>query len=570
MRRSIYILLPVACILEMMASCQQTLETVPVQQQTLDLVFDPQDSAGVQAHRFLYDLYSNMPSIYNRVGGDFLDAATDNAVSSNISNTSVQQLAQGTYSSTGYPDDQWANEYAYIRQANIFIDNIDKVPLKGQLDNGTPMRRVWKAEARFFRALCYFELVERYGGVPLIGDSVYQLGDNVALARNSFADCIQYISNECDAIKDSLRTDPIDPADIEMPTKGGALALKARTLLYAASPLYNGGNIDPGNNLTGYPDYSANRWKDAADAANDIIQMGVFELDDNYTTVNADFVDLFTNQSNRERIFARQGGNGTRVENQNGPVGYTTEVNNGRTSPTEELIDAFGMANGKPITDPLSGYDPRNPYAGRDPRLYATVFYNGAQWLGRPVQTFEGGADKPGGTIQQTRTGYYLRKFMGAFEHTATYSNHSCDDILFRYGEVLLNYAEALNEYLPAPDQHVYGAVEAIRKRAGLNPYQLAAGLSKDQMRVIIHNERRIELAFEGQRYFDVRRWKEAGTTFNETLHEELIYQLGSGVLSYQEVPVLQMGFKSPQMYFAPIPYPEVVKNRNMVQNPGW
>lgn len=563
-------MLLIGCIMEIMASCQQTLETVPVQQQTLDLVFDPKDSAGVQANRFLYDLYANMPKIYNSVGDDFLDAATDNAVSSNMSNTSVQQLAQGTYSSTGYPDDQWANEYAYIRQANIFIDNIDKVPLKGQLENGTPMRRVWKAEARFFRALCYFELVERYGGVPLMGDSVYQLGGNVALARNSFSDCVQYISNECDAIKDSLRPDPVDPAFIEMPTKAAALALKARTLLYAASPLYNGGNIDPGNDLTGYTAYSADRWKEAADAADDIISMGVFALDDNFSSVDADYVDLFTNQFNRERIFGRQGGNGTRVENENGPVGYTTVVNNGRTSPTQELVDAFGMANGEPITDPSSGYDPQNPYLNRDPRLYATIFYNGAPWLGRSVQTFEGGADKPGGTIQQTRTGYYLRKFMGAFENTATYSNHSCDDILFRYGEVLLNYAEALNEYLPAPDQNVYAAVEAIRKRAGLNPYQLAPGLSRDQMRVVIHNERRIELAFEGQRFFDVRRWKQADTTFNKMLHAELIYQLGSGTLSYQQIPVLQMAFKSPQMYFAPIPYSEVAKNGNMVQNPGW
>lgn len=564
MRKSIYTWLLIAGIATLIVSCQPTLETVPIEQQTLDLVFDSQDSAGVQANRFLYDMYIHIPSIYNRVGGDFLGSATDDAISSNTSNTSVQQLAQGTYSSNGYPDDQWANEYAAIRQANIFINNIDRVPLIGHLSNGTPMNRVWKAEAKFLRALCYWELVKRYGGVPILGDTVFQLGDKPLMPRNSFADCINYIVSQCNTIEDSLRPDPIDPAFIEMPTKAAAMALKARVLLYAASPLYNGGNIDPGNNLTGYTDYSVDRWEVAADAAKAIIDLGVFSLD------TTSFNDVFITQNNNERIFARQEGNGTNVENQNGPVGYTTQINNGRTSPTQELVDAFGMANGKPITDPSSGYDPQNPYANRDPRLYATVFYNGAQWMGRPVETFEGGLDKPGGTRQQTRTGYYLRKFMGDFENTNVYSNHSDDDILFRYAEVLLNYAEALNEYLPAPNQDVYNAVEAIRKRAGLDPYQLASGLSRDQMRAIIHNERRKELAFEDQRYYDIRRWKEADTVFNKTLHEEIIYQLGSGQLTYQAVPILNMVFESPKMYFAPIPYSEVAKNRNMVQNPGW
>ncbi|TAN11102.1 MAG: RagB/SusD family nutrient uptake outer membrane protein [Chitinophagaceae bacterium] len=553
-----------AIIVTLIVSCQPTLETVPIEQQTLDLVFDSQDSAGVQANKFLYDMYTHIPSIYNRVGDDFLGSATDDAISSNTSNTSVQQLAKGTYSSNGYPDDQWANEYTAIRQANIFIDNIDRVPLIGRLSNGTPMNRVWKAEAKFLRALCYWELVKRYGGVPILGDTVFQLGDNLQIPRNSFGDCINYIASQCDTIADSLRPDPIDPAFIEMPTKAAAMALKARVLLYAASPLYNGGNIDPGSSLTGYTNYSAERWKEAADAAKAIIDLGVFSLD------TTSFNDVFITQDNNERIFARQGGNGTRVENGNGPVGYTTQINNGRTSPTQELVDAFGMANGKPITDPTSGYDPQNPYANRDPRLYATVFYNGARWLGRSVETFEGGQDKPGGTHQQTRTGYYLRKFMGDFKNTNVYSNHSDDDILFRYAEVLLNYAEVLNEYLPTPNQDVYNAVEAIRKRAGLNPYQLAPGLTRDQMRTIIHNERRKELAFEDQRYYDVRRWKEADTAFNKTLHEELIYQLGSGQLTYQAVPVFNMVFQSPRMYFAPIPYSEVVKNRNMIQNPGW
>jgi hypothetical protein len=544
-------------------SCKRDLETVPIEQQTLEYVFDTKDSAGVNANKFLYDIFPHLPNLYNRVGGDYLDAATDDAISSNTTNTSVQQLATGSYSSSNSPDNQWGNYYTGIRQTNIFITNIDRVPLKGKLANGTSFNRTWKAEARFLRALFYFELVKRYGGVPLVGDHVFTLSDNVAIPRNSYAECVDYMVSECDAIKDSLRVDPVDGANVEKPTKAAALALKARILLYAASPLYNGGNIDKSNPLTGYADYSVDRWKRAADAAKALMDLNVFSL-------VPKFNDVFLIQANRERIFIKQGGNNQQVENDNGPIGYTTSLNNGRTSPTQELVNAFGMSNGLPITDAASGYDQANPYLNRDPRFYATILYNGAQWLGRPVETYEGGADKPGGIKQQTRTGYYARKFMGNFESTALYSNQNHDHILFRYAEVLLNYAEARNEYLGTPDQEVYNAVEAIRQRAGLTPYQLQPGLSKDAMRVIIHNERRVELAFEEHRYWDVRRWKVADTEFNKELNGTLMFKEASGKVTYKDLPVLKMVFTGSKLYFAPIPYSEVSKNSNMVQNPGW
>ncbi len=542
-------------------SCKSDLETEPIELQTLDQVFNSKDSAGVNAERFLIDIYTRLPRNLNRVGDDYLDASTDDAISSNPANVSVLQLALGTNTSENYQDNQWTNCYAGIRQVNIFVNNIDKVPLKGKLPNGTGFNAVWKSEARFLRALYYFELVKRHAGVPLMGDKVYQLGDDVELPRNTFEECINYIVNECDAIKNTLRTNPFDLNFIERPTKGAALALKARALLYAASPLYNGGNIEPSNPITGYTSFSADRWQKAEQAALDVIDLTQFEL-------VSDFKSIFITQANRERIFSRQGGPNTSVETNNGPVGYSVALNNGRTSPTQELVDAFGMANGLPITDPTSGYQENNPYAGRDPRFYATIFHNGAQWLGRPVQTYEGGADKPGGSKQQTRTGYYARKFMGNFENQLRYENVNHDFVLFRYAEVLLNYAEARNEFLTAPDVEVYRYVEAIRQRAGLVPYQLPTGLTKIQMRDVIHNERRKELAFEEHRFYDVRRWKEAEVEFNKQLHAMVIYQTGTGTI-YQKVPVLQLNFNK-RMYLAPIPFSEVVKNRKMVQNPGW
>ncbi|WP_237241624.1 RagB/SusD family nutrient uptake outer membrane protein [Sphingobacterium sp. B29] len=541
-------------------SCKSDLEEEPIELQTLDQVFDRRDSAGVNANRFLTDCYRYLPSLGNRVGGDFLDAATDDAVSSNPTNTSVQQLAAGSYTSDNYQDNLWASWYQGIRKTSIFIQNIDRVPVKGKLENGTPMPRVWKAEAKFMRALFYFELVKRYGGVPLMGDKVYQLNDDIELPRASFEECVNYIVKECDAIKDSLRTDPFNLAFYGRPTKAAAMALKSRVLLYAASPLFNGGNIDGQNILTGYTAFSAGRWQLAENAAKDLMDLNLFKLE-------PQFKDVFITRNN-ERIFAKQGGNNTSFENNNGPVGYANGVNNGRTSPTQELVDAFGMSNGLKITDENSGYDPNDPYVGRDSRFYATVFYNGAPWLNRPVQTFEGGSDKPGGSKQQTKTGYYLRKFMGNFESLANYSNVNHDFILFRYAEILLNYAEARNERLDRPDVNVYRAVEQIRQRAGLSPYQLPEALTKAEMRELIYLERRKELAFEEHRFYDVRRWKIAEEEFNKELHATVIYQTGTGVIR-QSVPILKMTFEA-KMYLAPIPFSEVIKNPKMVQNPGW
>ncbi len=227
------------------------------------------------------------------------------------------------------------------------------------------------------------------------------------------------------------------------------------------------------------------------------------------------------------------------------------------------------MANGLPITDPNSGYDSTNPYAGRDPRLGYTVLYNGAQWLSTSLQTFNGGVNRPGGATVQTQTGYYMRKFMGHFENATSYEDHYHDWIFFRYAEVLLNYAEAMNEY-SSPSDDVFTAVEAIRQRAGLNPYTLDHSISQDSLRTIIRNERHKEFAFEEMRYWDIRRWKIAGEVYNNApLHGLSITNTSNGLL-YNVVPVLTTHFDEAKMYFYPIPNTEVVSNSQMRQNPGW
>lgn len=566
------LMLGVGCAL-FNTSCTDDYEAVPLEQFTLDFVFSETDSLGNQAYQYLNSVYSQMQNGHNRVGGDYLDAATDDAISSSLTENDVYKLATGQYTAASQigSDMRWNQYYAGIRTATTFITNIDRVPLMDTFNDGQPLNRAWKSEARFIRALHYFNLVKRYGGVPLLGDHVYQLGEDMELPRNTFEECVDYIVSELDAIKDSLRTAPIT----DLSTKGhavtreAAMALKARVLLYAASPLFNGENIAPSNELTGYTDYNAERWKLAADAAKYFI--------DNYTFFELvpEFQNVFTVDANPEIIFFRQGGNNRNIETTNGPVGFSSQnLGNGRTSPSQNLVDAFPMLDGKSISDSSSvyRYSVSSMYQNRDPRLKKTVLHNGATWLNTTLETYQGGTNNPAGATQKTKTSYYLRKFMGAFENEANYYDVRHNWISFRYAEVLLNFAEAQNEYA-GPGDDVYQVIKDLRARAGIEAgndgmYGLNSGMDKEEMRAIIHNERRIELAFEEHRYWDIRRWKIAEDVFNQPV-EGLVIINSAGVMIPNFVDVLSTSFEERQ-YLYPIPYSEVIKNQNMVQNPGW
>ncbi|RYE27750.1 MAG: RagB/SusD family nutrient uptake outer membrane protein [Sphingobacteriaceae bacterium] len=254
-------------------------------------------------------------------------------------------------------------------------------------------------------------------------------------------------------------------------------------------------------------------------------------------------------------------------------MGFTGATGRGQTSPTQGLANAFPMNNGLAITDAASGYDPNNPYRNRDPRFSHTLLYNGAQWLNTQLQTYEGGLNKPNSNVQQTRTSYYLRKFMGNNEFANSYSGHNDDWIILRYADILLDYAEAQNE-VAGPTNDVYQVLKDIRKRAGILPgsnlfYGLKTAMTQAEMRMAIQNERRVEMAFEESRYWDIRRWKIAETVMNQPRLGLSIIRTGS-ILSYNTVTVFNTKFTVPSMYLYPIPYAEVLKNPNMKQNPGW
>lgn len=538
-------------------------ETEPLYAIKDELVWDDMDSLGVVANYFLNDLYTYLPDGFNRISGDIFDAATDDAMSSR-NNTTIQYFTNGRITALNNPDGVWSSSYYGIRRANIFLKNVYKVP-------NVLLNTYGKAEARFIRAMCYFELLKRYGGIPLVGDTLFTLEDNLQLPRNTFADCVDYIVRECDSIKGKLRVETIPDADWGRIPRGAAMALKARVLLYAASPLCNGGGVeaDPAKRaLTGYITADNSRWQKALDAAQDFIALGSYGL-------NTSFGPLFTTKKNVEVILARQTANNYVIENNNAPVGFASPaIGFGLTSPTQELVDAFPMNNGLAITAAGSGYNAAAPYANRDPRLGFTVFYNGYKWLSRLIETHDGGKDKPGGNTVQTKTGYYMRKFMADFSSNTTYTNQSHNFILFRYAEILLNQAEALNELGRSPE--AYAPLIAIRKRAGITAgsnalYGLTASMTQADMRTVIQNERRIELAFEEHRFWDTRRWKIADTRLNGTVHGmKITKDATSGTLTYTVVDATQLLFNPSRMYHMPLPYAEISKNASLIQNEGW
>ena len=535
--------LVVICLL-MFFGCSKKYEAEPLGLINDDIIFDPADKNADYTKQFLYGTYNQLPDWYNRVDGGFLDAGTDDALPSRFG-TQPDFYRMGRISSVTLPDNAWSRNYMGIRRVNLFLSKIAVVPTTATL------KTQWKAEARFLRAYFYFELIKRWGGVPIVGDKVYNLSDDLNISRSTFDECVNYIVSELDAIKGELLPATVPDADWGRANIGANLALKSRVLLYAASPLNN-------------PTNDQSKWTAAANAAQEVKALGIYTLTSNW-------VANFYATKNTEFIFIKESATNANIEINNGPIGYQQGA--GTTSPSQNLVDAFLMANGKMISDPSSGYDLNNPYANRDPRLTGTVMHNGKQWLGRPVETFEGGQDKPGGNRTQTRTGYYLRKFMGAFEGSTAYSNQPHHAILFRYAEVLLNHAEAVNES-NGPISDVLADLVLIRKRAGIaagadNLHGLSNSLTRADLRDIIRNERRIELAFEEHRTWDLRRWKLAEVVLNQPVRGVKIERNGAA-LTYTYFDAAKSVFDASKMYLYPIPQTEILSNTKMVQNSGW
>ncbi|WP_345952846.1 RagB/SusD family nutrient uptake outer membrane protein [Mucilaginibacter sp. PAMB04168] len=568
--KNIYLILLAVLII---SGCKKYQQDGPLENLTEDLVFDPQDKNGYYAEQYLNNLYSSLPNGFNRIGGDFLDAATDDALPSR-DGTDIENVSQARISSViSNPDGYWNNGYTTIRKVNVFLQKIDVVPVAARIPG-------WKAEVRFLRAMAYFELLKRYGGIPLVGDQVFSDADNLNIKRSTFAACVDYIVNECDAIKTLVKQEPLSATDWGHASRGAVLALKSRVLLYAASPLFNGG-VAAGataeqREVMGYANFDAERWNKAAQAALELINLPgkPYSLP---APASKSFSAIFLDRKNSEIILDYLRDVNYDIEYNNGPIGFSNQATGlGRTSPTQDLVDAFPTLAGRAIAETGSGYQSQAPYANRDPRLAFTVLANDVTWLNRKLEMFEGGLDKPnkGGRVQ-TKTGYYLRKFMGNFTTATSYANGPRNFIIFRYAEILLNFAEAQNEYLSTPSADIYNALRDLRRRAQItegttNKFGIKDNMTKAEMRDAIKNERRLELAFEEHRYWDLRRWKDAERVLNQNLSGMQIIKNANSTFTYTKVPVGQVRFAFPKMYLYPVPFAEISKSSNLIQNFGW
>lgn len=602
-----------------LTSCEDYLDKLPEGDMTLEEAF----SNYKYAERFLANVYMHLPAEINYMA-DLGDTWARNPFTAGCDEMEIAYGGSASHlinagawnaSNVQTVTPIWSECYMGIRKANLFLENIDNVPLV--LAGGQSLanlfdekrRNQWKGEAYFLRAFAYFQLVRTYGPVPITEGS---LGTNVEVSeikRKPLSECIQYILDDCETAAGLLpiRHDPTiasQSPDLGRPTRGAALALKSRMLLYAASPIYNGHRYytdfkdhDGVNLFPTSPDESL--WTKAATAAKECINeleaaghklyKGKSNVIDNYRYI---FLDRF----NEEWIFWRNLDRYDHFDNCSNMLslrGYSI------LNPTQEMVDAFQMADGStpitgyredgtPIINPASGYQEtgytetagpegawpagvRNMFVNREPRFYACVQYPGSIWQGTTCDFwFEGKDGRRGAGSDYCKTGYLLAKIVNPNVNVAnnTGREQRCW-VYFRLAEIYLNYAEALNES-QGPVADVYTYVNKIRERVDLPG--LPQGLTKDQMREAIHHERRIELVFENHRYFDSRRWGLAEKTESKPIHSLNIMK-GTNLQDddfYERIVVEPRVFEQKHYWF-PVPQEEINRTeRVLVQNPGW
>jgi hypothetical protein len=499
-----------------------------------------------KANSILNTAYSQM---FNSSRFFLNEALSDNAYNGRGDNEGVASIASGTYdASLGRIKSEWNDHYSGIKTCNLFLDNVDRI------ENMDPaLKARMKGEARFLRAFQYFQLMTWFGDVPLF-DKDITLEESLSIGRSPRADVLAFILSELDAAIEAL---PVNTAyaqaDRGRITKGAALGLKARVYLYEG------------------------RWQDVATTCEAIMSGN----NGSYSLFNS-YAGLFLpqNENNSEVLLDFQFDPVNRTYNHLfdfAPISVGARLN--ALAPTQELVDSYLMTNGRTINEAGSGYDAEDPYVNRDARMTATVVYHNYNWT-RPDGTSKIIYIKPGTDPDETKmdeyaaggvsspTGYYLRKYYDPTSLTNFVSGLNL--ILIRYADVLLMYAEARNE-LGTMDESVWNqTVRALRNRAGfVDPVALNfnASLGQDGLRTAIRNERRTELAMEGLRVFDIRRWKTAEVVLNGWAHGA---KYGPTSIDNGYIRANQRVFDPGKHYLWPIPRDERNLNPNLQQNPGW
>lgn len=514
-------------------------------------------------------------------GGAMISSATDESVYSHQGNA-IESYYNGSWSPTNANSSIWGTCWDAISYCNLYLDEFlnlefpDHKLEKGYQDEMIKYRN-YQWEVRFMRAYYYLLLVRQYGGVPLITRSMNADEAN-AQPRVSADEIFDFIDSECEAIKDSIIKNYSGAYNSIENESGrvnqlGVLALRARAALYHASPLFSKEKDDAAKKEL---------WRQAALRNKEVLDTcsrDGMRLAKEYKVLFG--TDNWSNaESIKEIIFARRVAADRKIEERNFPIGMNG--GNGGNCPTENLVSAYEMTNGLPIDDPNSGYDPQNPYAGRDSRLAATVAVNGEKWPTTlptdALETWYGGANSRSVTYG-TPTGYYLKKYLNGEQKISgtgtTTTNHTW--ILFRLGQVYLDYAEALLNYTGSgydkPEDFALSAADAINKvRARAGQPDLPAGLNFSDFEKRYENERFVELAFEGHRMFDVRRWMKAPQYFVNVKVMEITKNGDTFNFKPVENPsyITRRAWAGDHQYLWPIPQSEVLKSGALTQNPGW
>ncbi len=579
MKKSIIIATMALAALTGVTSCGDFLDKEPSNELTKEKTF----SGWKTAQQFHWDTYNFLLHGALRVNNSWLDAATDLAECAIPTGGTRTSFNIGNYYGGGGAAEftsVWESRYRGIRKCNMTLEMVDSVPKP--VDETEELYQSERAqlisEARFFRAYFYWELFLRYGPVPIVKEVLDPNGDLLSAytTRPSVREYVSFILtelNECgegmlsyEESTDASRAGRLNPA---VPA-----ALKSRILLYLASPRYA--------SETGVT------WQQAAEAAREFIETyggnyGLYTKGDTneqnyyYATVRTPYTG-----ENNEIIFYRNdptiGWGG--IQNDT-PIG---EGGNGGNCPSQNLIDMYDMADGSspftnydvtgapvyngvnPTVNEASGYTDASMWYNRDPRLAATVLYHGSLWNNRTIDVVAGHADNMTGNANATPTGYYMRKYI---PETILASNHGGTAYrlwtIIRYAEILLNYAEALNE-VEGPTQQVCDLLDQVRHRAGItgNVADRSDLKTKEAMRNFIHKERTVEFAFEEHRPWDVRRWNCAKEALSRPIYG--INVAANGTITRK---VAQQRVFEDRMYLYPIPEAEVWK-ANIENNPGW
>ncbi|NOT75776.1 MAG: RagB/SusD family nutrient uptake outer membrane protein [Cyclobacteriaceae bacterium] len=517
-------ILTIVCLI--FQSCADLLDTIPNDRISTNIFWKTEKDATLGANA----VYTHMIETASHYTS--WDGMTDIGYT-HLPQSPESFILQGQFdalNSRVYTD--YVSLYSGVRTANSFLANVDKV----QTTNAALIDRL-KGEVRVLRAYFYGRLAFLFGDVPLVTTEI-SLAESKVLTRTPVSDVWDFVSTELTQAADQLPTTQTEKGRV---TKGTSLALKARYMLQAG------------------------RHQAAADAALAVMNLtGVYAL-------NASYKALFTTaqENSKEIIFDIQFIKGTISNDIFSVLAQQSLSSKSLFVPTKVIVDSYEMTNGLAIDAPGSGFNPNSPYANRDPRLSHSVFVpgdilpNGATFNPKPNSTT---GDAVGSTFTVSPTGFNVKKYVNA-EDLTTPTNSGINLILLRYAEVLLTYAEAKVE-LNQLDASVYTAINSIRQRADVNMPIILAGKTQTELRAIVRHERMVELAFEGQRYFDIRRWRIAETVMPGKVYG-MTYLDPSNVLQTVEVLAWTNSWSS-RNYLWPIPQIERDINKSLSQNTDW